>query len=197
MKSDPNWEAINRKYRSQFPNILTLVDLILCMSPSSAQAERGFSQLKLCKSNLRNRMGQVLLNDVFAIKYLSEPMCTFEPENAVNLFNLKVTRRPSERKKKSVSHSVSEIQNVSVSQNVEVESTEIVQSDDHEIDVTELQLADKKVVEQQENQSEVENESEVERDSENEVESEDESGSSESEETVFERLMEYEIEYEN
>lgn len=99
------------------------MDLILCMSPSSAQAERGFSQLKLCKSNLRNRMGQILLNDVLAIKYLSEPMCTFEPENAVNLFNLKVTRRPSERKKKSVSHSVSEIQNVSVSQNVEVEST--------------------------------------------------------------------------
>lgn len=83
------------------------MDLILCMSPSSAQAERGFSQLKLCKSNLRNRMGQVLLNDVLAIKYLSEPMCTFEPENAVNLFNLKVTRRPSERKKKSVSHSES------------------------------------------------------------------------------------------
>lgn len=82
-------------------------------------------------------------------------------------------------------------------QNVEVESTEIVQSDDHEIDVTELQLADKKVVEQQENQSEVENENEVERGSENEFESEDESESSESEETVFERLMEYEIEYEN
>lgn len=83
--------------------MLTLVDLILCMSPSSAQAERGFSQLKLCKSNLRNRMGQILLNDVLAIKYLSEPMCTFEPENAVNLFNLKLLEdHLKERKSQSV-----------------------------------------------------------------------------------------------
>lgn len=74
-------------------------------------------------------------------------MCIFELENVVNLFNLKVIRRLFERKKKLVSYSVLEIQNVLVSQNVEVELIEIVQLDDYEIDVIELQLVDKKVVE--------------------------------------------------
>lgn len=68
-------------------------------------------------------------------------MCIFELENVVNLFNLKVIRRLFERKKKLVSYSVL------VSQNVEVELIEIVQLDDYEIDVIELQLVDKKVVE--------------------------------------------------
>lgn len=74
-------------------------------------------------------------------------MCIFELENVVNLFILKVIRRLFERKKKLVSYSVLEIQNVLVSQNVEVELIEIVQLDDYEIDVIELQLVDKKVVE--------------------------------------------------
>lgn len=74
-------------------------------------------------------------------------MCIFELENVVNLFNLKVIRRLFERKKKLVSYSELEIQNVLVSQNVEVELIQIVQLDDYEIDVIELQLVDKKVVE--------------------------------------------------
>lgn len=70
-----------------------------------------------------------------------------------------------------------------------VRDVQIVQSDDHEVDnVIEMQSAEKEV-EQLETQSEVENESEV--------ESDNEPDNSESEDTVYYNVKEYEIEYEN
>lgn len=69
------------------------MDLVLTFSPSSAQAERGFSQLKLVKSNLRNRLGQNSLNNILAIKFLSNDIRSYNPEKAVdNLFMSKKRR---------------------------------------------------------------------------------------------------------
>lgn len=50
-----SWEVINNELRENLPNILELIDLILSLSPPSAEAERGFSQLKLIKTNLRRK----------------------------------------------------------------------------------------------------------------------------------------------
>lgn len=57
-----SWEVINNELRENLKNILELIDLVLSLSPSSAEAERGFSQLKLIKTNLRSKMGNELLN---------------------------------------------------------------------------------------------------------------------------------------
>ncbi|KAM9695112.1 uncharacterized protein ACIGJ3_012181 [Trichechus inunguis] len=40
------WDFVNSVYLHKYPNILTLVDLVLSLSGSSAEAERGFSQMK-------------------------------------------------------------------------------------------------------------------------------------------------------
>lgn len=47
LRSD--WVLVQRKYENKFSNILAVIDLIFTMSPSSADAERGFSQLKCLK----------------------------------------------------------------------------------------------------------------------------------------------------
>lgn len=62
------------------------MDLVLTFSPSSAQAERRFSQLKLVKSNLRNRLGQNSLKYILAIKFLSNDIHSYNPEKAVDNF---------------------------------------------------------------------------------------------------------------
>ena len=51
-----SWSAVNESYGDQFRNILGLVDAVLTLPASSADAECGFSQLKLTKSNLRSKL---------------------------------------------------------------------------------------------------------------------------------------------
>ena len=164
LKDSPDWEFLGKKYTQQFPNILAIVDLILTFSPSSAQAERGFSQLKIVKSDLRNRLGQNSLNNILAIKFLSDDIQTFDPHNAIQHFFTTKNRRLRERKKKSVP--------LNVGEEAESERDDVIVRENSET-VDEQTEA--------ESRSEIGNESETESDY--EVDSEDE-------ETVFERLYE-------
>lgn len=75
-----------KKYQQQYPNILAIVDLVLTFSPSSAQAERGFSQLNIVKSNLRDRLGQNSLYNILAIKFLSNDIHSYNPDKDVDNF---------------------------------------------------------------------------------------------------------------
>ena len=78
------WQAINRQYNSVAPGFLKLIDLLLTIPATSAEAERGFSILKLTKTDDRNRMQNVSLNNLLAIKLLSLPEEAFDPAPAVN-----------------------------------------------------------------------------------------------------------------
>lgn len=60
-------------------NILALIDLLLCLPASSSDVERGFSQLKLIKANLRSTMTQETLNDLMTIKLHSGKIDEFDP----------------------------------------------------------------------------------------------------------------------
>lgn len=82
-----DWEAVNQQYSQRFSNILGVIDLILTMSPSSAEAERGFSQLKLLKTNLRSKMNQQTLNHCLGIKLLAPNVKTFDPTEAIQRWN--------------------------------------------------------------------------------------------------------------
>jgi hypothetical protein len=64
----PQWTAVHRQYGERYQNILPVFDLIQILSPSSAVAERGFSQLKLIKTNLRTKLNHSTLNNCLAIK---------------------------------------------------------------------------------------------------------------------------------
>ena len=63
-----SWSAVNESYGDEFRNIIGLVDAVLTLPASSADAERGFSQLKLTKSNLRSKLRSDRLSDLMTIQ---------------------------------------------------------------------------------------------------------------------------------
>ena len=63
------------------------MDIILTMSPSSSEAERGFSQLKLIKTNLRSKLGQSALNHCMGIKMLPPDIKEYDPHPAIHYWN--------------------------------------------------------------------------------------------------------------
>ena len=89
----PDWPSIHRRYQHQFPSILAVMDLILTIAPSTAEAERGFSQLKLLKTRLRSRLSQQTLNSCLAIKMLSDDLDQFNPNAAIKHWNESSTQR--------------------------------------------------------------------------------------------------------
>ena len=82
-----DWIGINQMCVGRYSNILHVIDLILSIAPSSAEAERGFSQLKQIKTNLKSRMNQLILNHTLGIKLLSQDIDGFEPTKAIDLWN--------------------------------------------------------------------------------------------------------------
>ena len=54
--------------------------------------ERGFLQLKLTKTDVRNKLGQSTLNDCLAIKLLSPHISDFDPTKAINHWNESAVR---------------------------------------------------------------------------------------------------------
>ncbi|XP_074876000.1 zinc finger protein 862-like [Buteo buteo] len=50
------WDSVNSHYSKKYPNILALVDLILTLPASSAETERGFSQMKLTMMHLHSKL---------------------------------------------------------------------------------------------------------------------------------------------
>ncbi|KAG7172024.1 hypothetical protein Hamer_G000999 [Homarus americanus] len=51
-----SWQQINESYREKCGSFLHLVDLLLSIPTSSADAESGFSQVKLIKTDWRRRL---------------------------------------------------------------------------------------------------------------------------------------------
>ncbi len=79
-----SWFAIHKQCGSDYPNILALFDLLLCISPSSAEVERGFSQLKLIVTDRRNCLKGTTINSLLGIKLLTPDITEYDPEDAVN-----------------------------------------------------------------------------------------------------------------
>ncbi|KAJ7365601.1 hypothetical protein OS493_002304 [Desmophyllum pertusum] len=81
------WEKVNRQYGRGHTNILSVIDLLLTLPASSAEVERGFSQLKLLKTDMRSKLKESHLNDLMSIKLLSVPITEFDPTEAIQLWN--------------------------------------------------------------------------------------------------------------
>ena len=73
------------------------MDLILTLSPSSSEAERGFSQM--VKTTLRSKMNGKSLNETMGIKLMANSIKDFDPMPAINLWNESSlrSRRPCHR----------------------------------------------------------------------------------------------------
>ncbi|XP_032848159.2 sperm flagellar protein 2 isoform X3 [Tyto alba] len=81
------WDSVNSVYSRKYPNILTLVDLILTLPASSAETERGFSQMKLTMMHLHSKLRSEIVTDLMIIQMNSPDIKKFDPQKAINLWN--------------------------------------------------------------------------------------------------------------
>lgn len=87
-----------------FPHIMALLTLLATLPASSAEVERGFSQLKLLKSSLRTSLTGDHLNELMVIKMLAPDVASYNPQEAirkwiaggqmVRRFHRSVSKRP-------------------------------------------------------------------------------------------------------
>lgn len=155
------------------------------MSPSSAEAERGFSRLKCLKTNLRSRLNQTTLNHALSIKLHSKNVRDYDPKPAIHYWNHRSIRqrRPLfERKKRR-------------------ETEELEENSDavnhHEENAMEAEENYEAVEEEPIDASDDEEETSLAvRDEDEEFDSEDDISDDISENEVFKNLTEIEMEYE-
>ena len=69
---------------ARFQNILVLVDLMLTLSPSTAECERQFSSMNRIKTALRNRLSNDSLQALMKINCDGPSDNDFDPEEAIN-----------------------------------------------------------------------------------------------------------------
>lgn len=91
------WSDISEKFLQMCPNILALVDLVLTLPASSADAERGFNRLKITKSDWRSRLHDKHLSDLMMIMLESAEVKSFDPLPAIHYWN-ETPRRVREKK---------------------------------------------------------------------------------------------------
>ena len=128
-----DWKLINQR-AGQYKNILCVFDLILTMSPSSSEAERGFSQLKLIKTDIRSNLGQVALNHSLAIKLLSAPVKQFNPLESIQHWNTSSPRSRRPTLKDRLGNNLHDVDHV-LRLEGEREGNEVQEAEENEIQV--------------------------------------------------------------
>ena len=75
--------ALHKKYASDLPNILTMIDWGLAIILSTADSERDFSRLELIKSARRNRLRNSTINCLMEISIDGPPLQDFPFQRAL------------------------------------------------------------------------------------------------------------------
>ena len=78
-----------------YPDILSLFDLLATIPASSSEAERGFSQMNLMKSEIRTKLTDDHLNQLMRIKLEAPEVGLYDPTAAIQKWNGAANRRPS------------------------------------------------------------------------------------------------------
>ena len=78
-------------------NLLCLVDLILTIPASSADAERGFNRLKIAKSDWRSKLSDTNLSDQMTIMLEGPSIAMFDPAPAINLWSMTPRREQAQK----------------------------------------------------------------------------------------------------
>ena len=87
-----DWEQINIAFRDIAPHFLILVDLLLSIPAHSSECERGFSLMKLVKTDWRNCLTYDALTDLIRINLHCADIKEFNPDQAIHLWNKASTR---------------------------------------------------------------------------------------------------------
>uniref|UniRef100_A0A6J0TWD9 HAT C-terminal dimerisation domain-containing protein n=1 Tax=Pogona vitticeps TaxID=103695 RepID=A0A6J0TWD9_9SAUR len=87
-----NWDLVNTDYFHKYPNILTLVDLILTLPAGSDEAARGFCQMKATMMQRQSKLMLENMTDLIVIQMNSPDISRFDPEKAIQLWNISCQR---------------------------------------------------------------------------------------------------------
>ncbi|XP_013370455.1 PREDICTED: sperm flagellar protein 2 isoform X2 [Chinchilla lanigera] len=85
------WDYVNSIYSHKYPNILMLVDLVLALPACSAEAERGFSQMKHTRSHWHAKVKAERMTDILVIQLNSPDINNFDPKKAIHLWNTRTS----------------------------------------------------------------------------------------------------------
>ena len=132
-----NWEQINNEFGDSAGVFLLLVDLLLSIPGHSVECERGFSLLKIIKTDWRNRLVDDAVTDLICITLDAAEIKEFNPDPAIHLWQQAVVRgrRPNQkiwkktkarRHKPSASATDSDLESDSMS----LSDSEMLDSDD-------------------------------------------------------------------
>ena len=98
-KSAPKTDFLNslsnsdNMYATMFPNLAKLAGIYKVLPPHTADCERDFSNMKLIKTDIRNRMSENTLDCLMRISLEGPPLEKFPYERAVKLWASKKNRR--------------------------------------------------------------------------------------------------------
>ena len=101
VREEDGWadvERINEKYKatSEYQNVLLLIDLILSISASTAECERGFRLLKQTKTDFRNQLHDSTCSDLMTVKMHTTDINVFDPVPAIRAWDPS-NRRPQQQ----------------------------------------------------------------------------------------------------
>ncbi|XP_033726286.1 uncharacterized protein LOC117315953 [Pecten maximus] len=141
-----DWVIVNRALKNQeVDDILSLIDLILSLPPTSVFNERAFSHMKLIKGERRARLSSEAMSDVMMVKTQTASVKEFNPDAAITRFLTKTPcggqRRPDFCRKSKTSEAEAE-QNIEddgigcVELEAEKEAEEVDSESDDEYDET-------------------------------------------------------------
>ncbi|XP_063964486.1 zinc finger protein 862-like [Lytechinus pictus] len=86
-KNSLPWSSIIPTVKEELPNICAILDLVLTIPASSAEAERGFSRLKNLKTTMRTCLKDDRVTDQLLIMLHSEEISSFDPHPAISLWH--------------------------------------------------------------------------------------------------------------
>lgn len=168
----PDWVFLNVKFGAEASNILAIMDLILSLSPSSAETESVLAP-KTDKNNIRSKMGHDLLDHSLVIKLESPDVKHFDPHESIMPWNTSGSRVRRPLSKPLGIREIKQNPTTSMTSNVEMDITTV------------------------NDESEVEMERDVDDHSSDVDEpTDDDTDESENEQSIFNDLLEYEYECE-
>ena len=88
------WKQVNMRFQHEYSNSLQLFYLVLTLPATSTACERGFSHMKLIKTDIRNSLSENTLSNGILIKLYSAPTDEFDPIPAIEYWLSLKERRP-------------------------------------------------------------------------------------------------------
>ena len=93
MSSDTTWLQVNRRFRNEYPHVLNFFDH-LTIPATSAACERGFTHMKLVKSQQRSLLKEDIVSDCLMIKLEGDSIKDFNPDASIQYWFDVIARRP-------------------------------------------------------------------------------------------------------